>query len=327
MRRISTNFRTVLICPISVIGVLFSLLINTNLLAFNKKEATKKGLTIHFSGDAKIEVGSYYAGLEFHHSYPVPQRFSFYYPVANSIDLSTDYWKRDTTFVTDVGLKFGESKIEWLNNKPFTFDLTPFSVDFIKEDNDKKIELSYAFTKNKPALVINYSIINKTNREKTVELYIKQALAFKTSHTYKLSENIYSKILKNGEAIFINHDDFETQNACMFIVNGNEQPLNVQFVDRKSGSKDFFRELLAKRKFVNDPRSEVKLITDIKGILQLIKTARLSSALSLPKQAFMIPMNLTTLLITLKRQCLPIRATLINQEERSSNQKKYLMES
>ncbi len=253
MRRISTNFRTVLICPISVIGVLFSLLINTNLLAFNKEEATKKGLTIHFSGDAKIEVGSYYAGLEFHHSYPVPQRISFYYPVANSIDLSTDYWKRDTTFVMDVGLKFGESKIEWLNNKPFTFYLTPFSVDFIKEDSDKKIELSYAFTKNKPALVISYSIINKTNREKTVELYIKQALAFKTSHIYKLSENIYSKILKNGEAIFINHDDFETQNACMFIVNGNEQPLNVQFVDRKSGSKDFFRELLAKRKFVNDP--------------------------------------------------------------------------
>jgi hypothetical protein len=40
----------------------------------------------------QVEVGGRYVGAEFHESRPIPSRISFYYPVANSIDLSTDYW-------------------------------------------------------------------------------------------------------------------------------------------------------------------------------------------------------------------------------------------
>ena len=43
---------------------------------------------------ALVEVGGPFAGAEFHHSRPVPTRISFYSPVANSVDLSTDYWQR-----------------------------------------------------------------------------------------------------------------------------------------------------------------------------------------------------------------------------------------
>ncbi|MFA3784098.1 hypothetical protein ABRY23_13645 [Melioribacteraceae bacterium 4301-Me] len=269
LRGFFTDVKFVLI---SVICVLFFLLVNINLFAFGNNKLSKNDLIIRFNGDAKIEVGSYYTGLEFHHSYPVPQRFSFFYPIANSIDLSTDYWKRDTTFVMDVGLKFGESKIEWLNNKSFVFDLTPFSVDFFKNDNEKRIEISYAFTKNKPAFVISYSITNRTNQNKTIELYTKQALAFRTSHTYKLSENVNSQIFENGETVFINHNDYETQNACMFIVNGNELPVNVQFFNRKSGSKGFFKESLTKRKFVDAPSLNFVCKKNLKPNERLIVT-------------------------------------------------------
>lgn len=216
-------------------------------------QSGKKKLEINFRGDAKIEVGSYFAGLEFHHSYPVPQRFSFYYPVANSIDLSTDYWKRDTTFVMDVGFKFGESKTEWLNNQSLPFELTPFSVDFKKEDIEKTVELSYAFTKNKPAVVISYSIINKTKEAKEVELFTKHALSFRTSHTFKLSDNVSNEVLENGKTVLVSHNDYETQNAMMFIVNGKEQPYDVQFTGLKSTDKDFFKERFAGHKFVGNP--------------------------------------------------------------------------
>ncbi len=213
----------------------------------------KKKLTINFHDDAKIEIGNFYAGLEFHHSYPVPQRFSFYYPVANSIDLSTDYWRRDTTFAMTVGFKFGDSEIEWLNAYQYEFDLTPFSVDFFKEDDKKKIELSYAFTKNKPAVVISYTITNKTNETQEVELYTKYALAFRTSHTYRFSNKINSVISNNGESVFVNHNDYEVGNAAIFIVNGSELPFDIQINDNENNVEDFFQKHFPLKRLVDNP--------------------------------------------------------------------------
>ena len=41
-------------------------------------------LKVTFTGDAQLETGSAYVGLEFHHNSPILQRISFYYPVSNS---------------------------------------------------------------------------------------------------------------------------------------------------------------------------------------------------------------------------------------------------
>ena len=120
----------------------------------------KKDLKIHFKGDSKIEVGSAYVGLEFHHSSILPQRISFYYPVANSIDLSTDYWRRDTTFVMSAGLKIGNGEKQWLGKEQFEYDLTPYSVSFVKSDKQKSINVTYRFCKDKPATVVTYVLTN-----------------------------------------------------------------------------------------------------------------------------------------------------------------------
>ena len=159
--------------PIHITSLFIILLLGWQQVNFaeGNQKSNKKKLSIHFNGNAKIEVGSAYVGLEFHNSHPVPQRFSFYYPVANSIDLSADYWMRDTTFAMTAGLKFGDSEIEWFDNQSLPFNLTPFSVDFYKKDQLKEIEISYSFTKNKPAVVVSYSITNKTNTQQDVELY------------------------------------------------------------------------------------------------------------------------------------------------------------
>ena len=120
-------------------------------------------LKIEYDGDAKIEVGGPFAGVEFHHSACLPQRISFYYPVANEYAiLSTDYWRRDTTFVMAAGLRFGNEKKIWLGRESLPLSLTPYRVEFFKEDSTKDIRIVYQFAMTKPVLVISFIIRNKT---------------------------------------------------------------------------------------------------------------------------------------------------------------------
>ena len=59
-------------------------------------DAQAQGPETVFTGKfGQVEVGGRYAGAEFHGSRPLPSRISFFYPVANSVDLSKDYWKRE----------------------------------------------------------------------------------------------------------------------------------------------------------------------------------------------------------------------------------------
>lgn len=206
---------------------------------------------INFNGDSKIEVGSYYVGVEFHHSCPVPQRFSFYYPVANSIDLSSDYWHRDTTYVMNVGSKFGD-EFQWLNNQSYTYELTPYSVKFYKNENEKLVEISYQFTKTKPATVISYSITNNGNKTKEVEFFTRLALSLRTSHTFSIKNKIQSISKNKGELIFINNLAKETQNTQLFILNINEKPFDF-VVNESLLNKVNFQKFIENKNLIAEP--------------------------------------------------------------------------
>src|SRR5512140_3064290 len=72
-------------------------------------------LSYRFTGQrGQVEVGGPYVGMEFHHSRPSPSRISFYYPVANSIDLSTDYWKRGDSRPMAAGVRVKGDSIRCL---------------------------------------------------------------------------------------------------------------------------------------------------------------------------------------------------------------------
>ncbi len=206
---------------------------------------------INFNGDSKIEIGSYYVGVEFHHSCPVPQRFSFYYPIANSIDLSSDYWHRDTTYVMNVGSKFGD-EFQWLNNQSYTYELTPYSVKFYKNENEKLVEISYQFTKTKPATVISYSITNNGNKTKEVEFFTRLALSLRTSHTFSIKNKIQSISKNKGELIFINNLAKETQNTQLFILNINEKPFDF-VVNESLLNKVNFQKFIGNKNLIAEP--------------------------------------------------------------------------
>ena len=200
-----------------------------------EEQFTDKQLKINYKGDAKIEVGGPFVGIEIHHSYPLLQRISFFYPVANSLDESTDYWKRDTSFIMQLGLKIGNGKKQLIGLEPFEFDLTPYFVKFHKSDNEKSIDISYRFAKTKPAMVIRYEIKNEGQEEKSFEFYSDLETPIRTSHSYNFIDKAWTEYDKDNSVIYTNFDDPQTQSAQIFVVNVGEKPESFSTVSQLSG--------------------------------------------------------------------------------------------
>ncbi len=192
-------------------------------------------LKVDYSGDAKIEVGGPFAGIELHHSSPLLQRISFFYPVANSLDESTDYWKRDTSFIMQLGLKVGNGPKEFIGREPFEFTLTPYSVVFHKEDDEKTVKVSYTFAGSKPAMVIKYEIINKKKENTPFEFYTDLETALRTSHSFNFINNAWTEYDSSNSAVFTNFDDPQTQKAQIIIINAGEKPASFSTASSLTG--------------------------------------------------------------------------------------------
>ncbi|MGH7495128.1 MAG: MGH1-like glycoside hydrolase domain-containing protein [bacterium] len=105
----------------------------------------RSAVAVSFDGKfGQIEIGGKYVGAEFHHSLPLPSRLSFYSPVANSIDLSTDYWHRDESMPFSVIVSI-DGKSDTVGRVPFAYTWTPFHAVFTRSDASSKLEFSYHF--------------------------------------------------------------------------------------------------------------------------------------------------------------------------------------
>lgn len=172
----------------------------------------------------QIEVGSPYVGIEIHKSFPLLNRISFYYPVANSIDISEDYWKRENFRIMSVGLKVGNSPKRFLKNQVYKISQTPYSVSFNGKESDSEIKIKYEFCKNEPAMVITYEITNTSETEKDYEVYTRLETTLRTSHTYKMIDSSYTAFQENGAIIRVNYPYIETGNAQIFVMNTGLKP-------------------------------------------------------------------------------------------------------
>jgi hypothetical protein len=206
-----------------------------------------KDFSISFSGDARIEVGGPFVGAEFHHSYPVPQRISFFYPIANSIDMSEDYWFRDTTLVMAIGLKVGDRLRENLSRSSMKFNLTPYNVNFEREN----IQVSYQFCKNKPAMVVTITLNNNNDRTEFFEIDTHLETSLRTCHTYrrvKPFETVYNS--DNASAVTSYKDD-ELRDIVVFVSNTAEKPQT--FLSDTAATAFLYRSKLA-------PNEEMRIV-------------------------------------------------------------------
>lgn len=190
-----------------------------------RPEHDSASLTIESKKEVgQIEVGGPYVGIEIHKSFPLLNRISFYYPVANSIDISEDYWKRENFRVMSLGLRVGSAPKTFLKPQAYKVSQTPYSVSFSGNDAGSGIRITYEFCKNEPAMVVTYEITNTSRAEKDYEVYTRLEMTVRTSHTYRLVDSAYTEFERRGSIIRANYPYTETGNAQIFIVNAGLQP-------------------------------------------------------------------------------------------------------
>lgn len=225
--------------------VLFTCLLFTSIISQSFSEFNND-LTIKFNGDGKFEVGSPFIGIELHHTSPLLQRISFYYPVANSIDLSTDYWTRDTSFISSMAMQI-DDVFELIGDSNFELEVTPFSLKFINKNEFRSIEISYHFAKNKPAMLEQIEITNLSDRKKNFRFITYQDASLRTSHTFALKNKAHTRYYKKGNALIAEYYDSETQNVSLFSINTGEQSKSFTSIGDynlvNSNKKEYFKKI------------------------------------------------------------------------------------
>ncbi|HMD14758.1 MAG TPA: amylo-alpha-1,6-glucosidase, partial [Bacteroidota bacterium] len=155
---------------------------------------------------------------------PLPSRISFYYPVANSIDLSTDYWKREKSLPMLAGIKINESSKHWFGKEPWNYTVSPHKVKFTRQEDGLQYSMEYEFCFTEPAMVFSLKIKNVSTAVDTVSVYTHLKLTLRTCQTYARKDSAYTEYDELTKTIFAYFDDSETQYAACFVQNVGVSP-------------------------------------------------------------------------------------------------------
>jgi len=187
--------------------------------------AQDRQLSFFFSGGyGQIEVGGRYVGVEFHRSRPLPSRISFYYPVANSIDLSTDYWRRAESQPLAIGVKVGDGEKRWLGKTPWAYRLSPHRVEFEHQEQELEYSITYEFCLNEPAMVLTFKTKNITGRSVSIEVYTHLRMALRTCQTYARKDSARTEFDGSLNMLVAHFDDPQTDRASVFVQNVGVPP-------------------------------------------------------------------------------------------------------
>lgn len=196
-------------------------------------------LSYFFDGKhGQVEVGGRFVGAEFHRSRPLPSRISFYYPVANSIDVSTDYWKREESQPMVVGIQIDGGEKRWLGKEPWVYTLSPHKVKFEREEAGVKYAMSYEFCLNEPAMVFSLKIKNASAKPATISAYTHLRLVLRTCQTFARKDSALTEFPTgrsttrlveviddaSNNALLAYFDDLDTQQATCFVQNVGAVP-------------------------------------------------------------------------------------------------------
>ncbi|HMB90654.1 MAG TPA: amylo-alpha-1,6-glucosidase [Rhodothermales bacterium] len=181
---------------------------------------------VSFSGQrGQLQVGGPYAGVEFHHSQPLPSRISFYAPVANSIDLSTDYWQRDASQPFLATLDFG-GVTDTLGREPYTYHATPAQAVFSHEQASYASEISYQFGEMLPFMALRIAVTNREAQPQEATLTIRMAATLRTSHAYTIKDKAWTSYDDAGRLFQADFDDPATDSTRIFIANAGALPVD-----------------------------------------------------------------------------------------------------
>lgn len=204
--------------------LLFVVFIITAVFVHTTHTSEHNDLAIPFEGKyGQIEIGGRYVGAEFHNSFPMPSRISFFYPVANSIDLSSDYWRRgyeshpSSLFLSIDGIT------EAIGTQPWKYEWTPFHAIFSREEEQYSATIEYRFAEDIPIMVVRMRFINNAAEAKEFRIFTGLSLSVRTSHTFALKDS--GELLKADiSSVVIGYPDRDTDSTAVFVVSAGGIP-------------------------------------------------------------------------------------------------------
>jgi hypothetical protein len=197
---------------------------------------TQDPLEYRFTGlYGQVEVGGRYAGAEFHNSRPLPSRLSFFYPVANSIDLSTDYWKRAESHPLRAGVSINRQPVRWLGMEPWGYVLSPHKVTFHHGDGDLSYTMSYAFGLEAPVLVFRFTVVNSAPERRLIESIVDLSAVLRSCQTYARFDQPVVSYDSVAGAIFARFTEPQTAGTSVFMLNVGEKGSRVVLPEKDGG--------------------------------------------------------------------------------------------
>ncbi len=172
----------------------------------------------------QVEVGGPYAGAEFHGSRPLPSRISLYYPVANSIDLSTDYWKRGESRPMVVGIAVDGGRRHWLGKEGWGYVLSPHRVQFTHHEDSLDYSMSYEFCLGEPAMIFTLCIRNNLERVVRMQAYTHLKGTLRTCQKYARLDSASTTARRGGSTLFAFYPHKEAGMACLLVGNAGAKP-------------------------------------------------------------------------------------------------------
>jgi hypothetical protein len=202
-----------------------STLIAAMVLSLVSPVAGQDRITREFSGMyGQVEVGGPYAGAEFHDSRPLPSRISLYEPAANSIDMSTDYWKRGESAPFIVGVRVNGGQPRHIGLEPWAYTLSPHRVRFHRDDPPLRWASTYEFLQTSPGLVWTLSCENTTGAPVALEMYLQCRTVLRTCQTFAWLDSAWTEYDKGSGALAVHFDQPASRQAAIVLENLGAAP-------------------------------------------------------------------------------------------------------
>ncbi len=200
-------------------------------------------LAVAFDGKrGQIEVGGVYVGAEFHDSRPVPARISFYAPVANSIDPSTDYWRRGESRPLTLVVR-ADGRSDTLGATPWGYRWTPYSVVFHDRTPRYDATIEYRFADDLPVVVMRLTLVNRTGRRAAFEVDARLAVALRTSHAYATRVPTRTGYVDGASTFLAAFDAADTDSVALFVASVGAAPMPASGPPGTAAAFAYAREL------------------------------------------------------------------------------------
>jgi len=189
---------------------------------------------LHSAGrNDQIEVGGPLAGVEFHGSRPLPARISLYAPVANSIDLSTDYWQRGNSRPVRFAIGVDAGPLRAIGNEPWEYCLSPHMVRFERKDADLRYTITYEFGVRDVATAVIVEIANEGTTPHSVEFSASFALVLRSCQTYDRILPTRERVDQQRGAVLAEFNDPRLARPALVIQNVMGSPSAIS-IDRQA---------------------------------------------------------------------------------------------